>query len=132
MTMTDPIADMLTRVRNANSASHETTDIPLSKAKLAIARILEAEGYIEGFEVVGEGVQRMLRIRLKYGPDRERMLSGLRRVSTPGRRVYTGTDKLPRVMGGLGTVIVSTSSGLMTDREARRKKVGGEVVAYVW
>jgi small subunit ribosomal protein S8 len=130
--MTDPIADMLTRVRNANSASHETTDIPLSKAKLAIARILEAEGYIEGFEVVGEGVQRMLRIRLKYGPDRERMLSGLRRVSTPGRRVYTGTDKLPRVMGGLGTVIVSTSSGLMTDREARRKKVGGEVVAYVW
>lgn len=130
--MTDPIADMLTRVRNANAASHETTQCPVSKEKLAIASILHSEGYIEGFETEGEGVKRVITIKLKYGPDRERMLSGLRRVSKPGRRVYTGADALPKVLGGLGIAIISTSSGMMTDRQARRLKVGGEVVAYVW
>jgi small subunit ribosomal protein S8 len=130
--MTDPIADMLTRVRNANSASHETTECPVSKEKLAIASILHSEGYIDGVETDGEGVKRVIRIKLKYGPDRERMLSGIRRVSKPGRRVYVPADKLPKVLGGLGVAIISTSSGLMTDREARRRKVGGEVIAYVW
>jgi small subunit ribosomal protein S8 len=130
--MTDPLADMLTRVRNANAASLETTQCPVSKEKLAIASILESEGYIEGFETEGEGVKRVIRIRLKYGPDRERMLSGLRRVSKPGCRVYASANKLPKVMGGLGIAIISTSSGVMTDRQARRLKVGGEVIAYVW
>lgn len=130
--MTDPLADMLTRVRNANAASLETTQCPVSKEKLAVASILHSEGYIEGFETDGEGVKRVLRIRLKYGPDRERMLAGIRRVSKPGRRVYAGAGKLPRVMGGLGVAIISTSSGMMTDRQARRLNVGGEVVAYVW
>ena len=130
--MTDPIADMLTRVRNANTASHETTECPVSKEKLAIARILHAEGYIDGVETEGEGTKRVMRIKLKYGPDRERMLSGIRRVSKPGLRVYVPAAKLPKVMGGLGVAIISTSSGMMTDREARRQKVGGEVIAYVW
>jgi small subunit ribosomal protein S8 len=130
--MTDPMADMLTRVRNANAASHETTECPLSKEKLAVAAILESEGYIEGYDTEGEGPKRVIRIRLKYGADRERIIGGLKRVSKPGRRVYVPADKLPKVMGGLGIAIISTSSGMMTDRHARRQHLGGEVVAYVW
>jgi small subunit ribosomal protein S8 len=130
--MTDPLADMLTRVRNANAASHDTTQCPVSKEKLAVVAILESEGYIEGYETEGEGVKRVIRIRLKYGADRERVIGGIRRVSKPGRRVYTGADKLPKVMGGLGVAIISTSSGVMTDRQARRLNLGGEVIAYVW
>ena len=130
--MTDPLADMLTRVRNANAASHDTTQCPVSKEKLAVVAILESEGYIEGYETEGEGVKRVIRIRLKYGADRERVIGGIRRVSKPGRRVYTAADKLPKVMGGLGVAIISTSSGVMTDRQARRLNLGGEVIAYVW
>jgi small subunit ribosomal protein S8 len=134
MTMTDPIADMLTRVRNANVAMHDTVRMPSSKLKEALAAILEREGYIEGFNVQDDPSRpgRSLEIRMKYSSDRSRTISGLRRVSKPGLRVYTGADKLPRVLGGLGVAVLSTSQGLMTDREARQRRVGGEVLCYVW
>ena len=134
MTMTDPIADMLTRVRNANVAMHDTVRMPSSKVKEALAAILLREGYIEGFSVHDDPGRpgRTLEIRMKYSPERKRTISGLRRVSKPGLRVYTGADKLPRVLGGLGVAVLSTSHGLMTDREARQRRMGGEVLCYVW
>jgi small subunit ribosomal protein S8 len=134
MTMTDPIADMLTRVRNANVAMHETVRMPSSKVKEALATILQREGYIEGFAVHDDPARpgRVLEILMKYSPDRTRTISGLRRVSKPGLRVYTRADHLPRVLGGLGVAVLSTSQGLMTDREARKHRVGGEVLCYVW
>ena len=130
--MTDPIADMLTRIRNANQALHPTVSMPSSKLKEEIAKILAAEGYIEGYEVSADGVKRTLEVKLKYQPDRSRVISGLRRLSNPGRRVYKGSDDLPRVKGGLGVVVVSTSQGLLTDSEARRRRLGGEILCEVW
>src|SRR5690554_663947 len=132
MTMTDPIADMLTRLRNANSAYHETVSMPYSKLKANIAEILKAEGYIGGWTVEDAQVGKTLTIQLKYGPSRERSLAGVRRVSKPGLRVYAKSTNLPRVLGGLGVAILSTSSGLLTDKQAGEKGVGGEVLAYVW
>jgi small subunit ribosomal protein S8 len=132
MTMTDPIADMLTRLRNGNSAFHETVPMPYSKIKEGIARILVAQGYIAGVRVEDAVVGRTLLVDLKYGPGRERSIAGLRRVSKPGLRVYAKSTGMPRVLGGLGIAIISTSSGLLTDREASKKGVGGEVLAYVW
>lgn len=129
--MTDPIADMLTRIRNANQARMSQVDMPHSKLKAQIARILQAEGYISGYRVVEEGVQGTLRVKLKYGPNNERVISKLERVSMPGRRVYVGRQRLPRVLSGLGVAIVSTSRGVMTDQEARRLGVGGEVLCTV-
>ena len=132
MTMTDPIADMLTRIRNANTAHHEVVEMPFSKLKESIADILRREGYIAGYEVVKGESYDTLKMTLKYGPNRERSLAGVRRVSKPGLRVYAKSTNLPRVLGGLGVAILSTSSGLLTDREAENKGVGGEVLAYVW
>ena len=134
MTMTDPIADMLTRVRNANTAMHDTVRMPSSKLKEALAGILQKEGYIEGFSVQDDPGRpgRVLEIRMKYTRERARTISGIRRISKPGRRVYRSADDLPRVLGGLGVAIISTSHGVMTDKQARRAKVGGEVLAYVW
>ena len=132
MTMTDPIADMLTRLRNANSAHHDTVTMPFSKLKSHIAEILQAEGYISGWTVEEAKVGKSLTISLKYGPNRERALTGVRRVSKPGLRVYAKSTNLPQVLGGLGVAILSTSSGLLTDRQAQSKGVGGEVLAYVW
>ncbi|HEX6055559.1 MAG TPA: 30S ribosomal protein S8 [Intrasporangium sp.] len=132
MTMTDPIADMLTRVRNANSAHHDTVSMPYSKLKKNIAEILEAEGYIAAWKIEEAEVGQTLTIDLKYGPNRERSIAGVRRVSKPGLRVYAKSTNLPRVLGGLGVAILSTSSGLLTDRQAHEKGVGGEVLAYVW
>jgi small subunit ribosomal protein S8 len=135
MTMTDPIADMLTRLRNANTAFHDTVEMPHSKLKAHIAEILKQEGYIAGFKIVDapEGqVGRVLAIDLKYGPNRERSIAGVRRVSKPGLRVYAKSTGLPRVLGGLGTAIISTSNGLLTDKQAAKRGVGGEVLAYVW
>jgi small subunit ribosomal protein S8 len=134
MTMTDPIADMLTRVRNANVAMHDIVRMPSSKLKEALAGILEKEGYIEGFNVQDDSTRpgRVLEVRMKYTADRARTISGIRRISKPGLRVYTKAEKLPRVLGGLGVAVVSTSQGLMTDREARQRRVGGEILCYVW
>jgi small subunit ribosomal protein S8 len=132
MVMTDPIADMLTRVRNANSAYHDATSMPYSKLKAHVAEILEQEGYISGWSVADAEVGKTLTITLKYGPNRERSIAGLRRISKPGLRVYAKSTNLPRVLGGLGVAILSTSSGLLTDRQAQKKGVGGEVLAYVW
>ena len=132
MTMTDPIADMLTRVRNANSAYHDSVSMPHSKIKTHIAEILQQEGYIAGFNVEDGEKGKVLTIDLKYGPNRERSLAGVRRVSKPGLRVYAKAGNLPKVLGGLGVAIISTSSGLLTDRQASRQGVGGEVLAYVW
>jgi small subunit ribosomal protein S8 len=134
MTMTDPIADMLTRIRNANVAMHDTVPMPSSKLKEALASILEREGYIEGFTVQDDPRRpgRVLEINMKYTPDRARTISGIRRVSKPGLRVYTTADRLPRVLGGLGVAVLSTSQGLMTDREAHKRRMGGEVLCYVW
>lgn len=132
MTMTDPIADMLTRLRNANSAYHESVTMPYSKLKANIAVILKAEGYIGTWTVEDAPVGKNLTIQLKFGPNRERSLAGVRRVSKPGLRVYAKSTNLPRVLGGLGVAILSTSSGLLTDRQAAKKGVGGEVLAYVW
>jgi small subunit ribosomal protein S8 len=134
MTMTDPIADMLTRLRNANVAHHDVVRMPSSKLKEALAAILLREGYIAGFNVVKDDKRpgRFLDVTMKYDSDRTRTISGIRRVSKPGLRVYTGADKLPRVLGGLGVAVLSTSQGLMTDRDARRLRVGGEVLCYVW
>ncbi len=130
--MTDPIADMLTRLRNANSAYHDTVSMPYSKLKGAISEILVREGYIESFDVDDAEVGKTLTLNLKFGPNRERSLAGLRRISKPGLRVYAKSTKLPTVLGGLGVAILSTSSGLLTDREAKAKGVGGEVLAYIW
>ncbi|GGB73585.1 30S ribosomal protein S8 [Knoellia flava TL1] len=132
MTMTDPIADMLTRVRNANSAHKDTVAMPFSKLKSHIAEILEAEGYISGWSVEDAEVGKTLTINLKYGPNRERSIAGVRRVSKPGLRVYAKSTNLPKVLGGLGVAIISTSSGLLTDKQAANKGVGGEVLAYIW
>ena len=132
MSMTDPIADMLTRLRNANSAYHDTVGMPFSKIKSHIAEILQQEGYIAGWRVDDAEVGKDLVITLKYGNTRERSIAGIKRVSKPGLRVYARKDNLPRVLGGLGVAIISTSSGLMTDRQANKKGVGGEVLAYVW
>ncbi len=134
MTMTDPIADMLTRIRNGNVAMHDTVRMPSSKLKEALAAILEREGYIEGYTVKDDPGRpgRSLEIRMKYSKERVRTISGLRRVSKPGLRVYIAADRLPRVLGGLGVAVLSTSQGLMTDREARQRRMGGEVLCYVW
>ncbi len=134
MYVTDPIADMLTRIRNANMAYHEIVDIPMSNMKHRIARVLKDEGYIKNFKVISDPGKpyQILRIYLNYGPNKERVIQGLRRVSKPGRRIYVNSRDLPKVMGGLGIAIISTSSGLMTDAEARKKGLGGEVLCYVW
>jgi small subunit ribosomal protein S8 len=133
MTMSDPIADMLTRIRNANTAKHDTVDVPSSKMKLAIAKILEEEGYIRKYEVVDDGNFKNIHITLKYGQDKtEKIITGIKRISKPGLRVYAGKDELPRVLGGLGIAIISTNQGVITDKEARKQGVGGEVLAFVW
>ena len=133
MQITDPIADMLTRIRNANDARHPTVDVPASNMKKSIAQILLEEGYIKNFQLISDGTQGVIRITLKYNnPNREKALTGLKRVSKPGLRVYAGADELPRVLRGLGIAIVSTSKGVMTDRKAREAHVGGEVLAFVW
>ena len=132
MQITDPIADMLTRIRNAGSARHETVDIPNSKMKKAIAEILLEEGYIKSFQLIDDGTQGIIRITLKYLPGKEKAIQGLRRVSKPGLRVYAGADELPKVLKGLGIAIVSTSKGVMTDKAARAAHIGGEVLAFVW
>ena len=133
MTMSDPIADMLTRIRNANTAKHDTVDIPSSKMKLAIADILVKEGYVKKYDIIEEGSFRTIRIALKYNADKsERIISGLKRISKPGLRVYAGKEDLPKVLGGLGTAIISTSQGVITDKQARELGVGGEVLAFIW
>ena len=133
MAMSDPIADMLTRIRNANTAKHDTVDIPASKMKLAIAEILFNEGYIKKYEVVEDGNFKSIRVTLKYGKDKnEKIITGLKRISKPGLRVYAGKDELPRVLNGLGVAIISTNNGVITDKEARKLNVGGEVLAFVW
>ena len=132
MQITDPVADMLTRIRNANSAKHESVDVPASNLKKAIAEILLEEGYIKNFQLIDDGTQGVIRVTLKYNAGKEKVISGLRRVSKPGLRVYAGADELPRVLRGLGTAIVSTSKGVMTDKKARQAHVGGEVLAFVW
>jgi small subunit ribosomal protein S8 len=131
MTMTDPIADMLARLRNATMAGKEQVAMPTSTVKEQIAKILEREGFVEGYTVEGD-VKRTMTIKLKYGPQREKTISGLKRISTPGRRVYVGHDKLPRVQGGLGVAIISTSRGMLSDRQAKKAGVGGEILAYIW
>lgn len=133
MTMSDPIADMLTRIRNANTAKHDTVDIPASKMKTAIAEILLAEGYIKKFEIVEDGNFKTIRVTLKYGKDKnEKIITGLKRISKPGLRVYANREELPKVLGGLGIAIVSTSQGVVTDKKARQLNIGGEVLAFVW
>ncbi len=132
MHITDPIADMLTRIRNANSARHDTVDVPASNMKKSIAQILLDEGYIKAFQIVEDGTQGIIRITLKYNAGKEKVISGLRRVSKPGLRVYVGADELPQVLRGLGIAIVSTSKGVMTDKAARAAHVGGEVLAFIW
>ena len=133
MAMSDPIADMLTRIRNANTAKHDTVDIPASKMKIAIADILEKEGYITKYEMVEDGNFKTIRVTLKYGADKnEKIITGLKRISKPGLRVYAGKDDIPKVLGGLGIAILSTTQGIVTDKEARKLQVGGEVLAFVW
>ena len=133
MTMSDPIADMLTRIRNANTAKHDTVDVPASKIKIAIADILVNEGYIEKYDLVDEGSFKTIHITLKYGADKnEKVITGLKRISKPGLRVYAGKEELPKVLGGLGTAIISTNQGVVTDKEARKLGVGGEVLCFVW
>ena len=132
MHITDPIADMLTRIRNANSAKHETVDVPASNMKKAIAQILLDEGYIKNYQIVDDGTQGIIHTTMKYNPGKEKVITGLRRVSKPGLRVYVGADELPSVLRGLGIAIISTSKGVMTDKKARAAHVGGEVLAFVW
>ena len=132
MQITDPIADMLTRIRNANSAKHDTVQVPASNMKKAIAQILLDEGYIKSFKVLEDGKQGVIEIALKYGPNKSQVLLGLRRVSKPGLRIYTDCENMPKVMKGLGVAILSTSKGIMTDKEARKQNVGGEVLAFIW
>ncbi|MGN0153110.1 MAG: 30S ribosomal protein S8 [Lachnospiraceae bacterium] len=133
MTMTDPIADMLTRIRNANTAKHDTVDVPASKMKEAIANILLEEGYVKAVDIIEEGKFKTIRITLKYGKDKnEKIITGIKRISKPGLRVYAGKDELPKVLGGLGVAIISTNKGVLTDKQAREANVGGEVLAFVW
>ncbi|PKK96047.1 MAG: 30S ribosomal protein S8 [Tenericutes bacterium HGW-Tenericutes-4] len=132
MVMTDPIADMLTRIRNANQMKHKTVDVPASKLKMEILNVLKQEGYITDFERIDDGVQGTLKISLKYLVNDERVVRGLKKISKPGLRVYAKTDDLPKVLNGLGVAIISTSKGIMTDRDARKNKIGGEVIAYIW
>lgn len=133
MTMNDPIADMLTRIRNANTAKHDTVDVPMSKMKLSIAEILLKEGYIKKFELIEDGTLKTIRITLKYGQDKnEKIITGLKRISKPGLRVYASKEELPKVLGGLGIAIISTNQGVITDKEARKLNVGGEVLAFIW
>jgi small subunit ribosomal protein S8 len=133
MTMSDPIADMLTRIRNANTAKHDTVDVPASKMKLSIANILLSEGYIKNFELVNAGTYQNIHITLKYGKDKnDKVLTGLKRISKPGLRVYADVENLPKVLGGLGTAIISTNKGVITDKEARKENVGGEVLCFIW
>ena len=132
MQITDVIADMLTRIRNANSAKHESVDIPASGVKKAIADILAEEGYINGYQIIEDGKQGIIRVSLKYGAGKKRVIQGLRRVSKPGLRIYTSCEDMPRVMNGLGIAIITTSNGIMTDKKARKQNIGGEVLAFVW
>ena len=132
MTMTDPVADMLTRIRNANTAGHATVDIPASKIKKNIAEILVKEGYIKGYDIVEGETQDTIRVAMKYGPDKAKVITGIKKISKPGLKVYAKADEVPKVLGGLGIAIISTSSGLITDKEARKLGVGGEVICYVW
>lgn len=132
MQITDPIADMLTRIRNANSSKHETVSIPSSKIKVEIAKILLEEGYIADYEVIEDGLQGIIKVTLKYGPNKQKVITGLKRISKPGLRVYASKDELPRVLRGLGIAIISTSKGIMTDKKARSENVGGEVLAFIW
>ena len=132
MTMTDPIADMLTRIRNANTVKHETVDVPASNIKKELARILLEEGFVRGYDVIEDGKQGIIRIQLKYGQSGERVISGLKRISKPGMRVYAASHEVPRVLNGLGISVISTSKGILTDKQARKENVGGEVICYVW
>jgi len=132
MVMTDPIADFLTRIRNGNMVMHETVEAPSSKMKLAIAEILKDEGYIKNYEYIEDGKQGILRIYLKYGDKKTRVISGIKRISKPGLRVYVKKDEIPRVLGGLGTAVISTSKGIMTDKRARKEGLGGEIICYIW
>ncbi|MCI7275610.1 MAG: 30S ribosomal protein S8 [Lachnospiraceae bacterium] len=133
MTMSDPIADMLTRIRNANTAKHDTVDVPASKMKIAIANILVDEGYIEKYDLVDDGAFQTIHITLKYGKDKnEKVITGIKRISKPGLRVYANAEEMPKVLDGLGTAIVSTNKGVITDKEARKQNVGGEIIAYIW
>ncbi len=132
MTMTDPIADMLTRIRNANMAKHETVDIPASNSKKEIANILLEEGFIRGFNIIEDGKQGIIRMQLKYGRSKEKVITGIKKISKPGLRVYAKKDEVPKVLGGLGIAIISTSKGIITDKTARNEGVGGEVIAYIW
>ena len=132
MITTDPIADMLTRIRNANSSKHESVDIPASNMKKQIAQILVDEGYIKSYNIIDDGKQGIIKVLLKYGPNKSLVIRGIKRVSKPGLRIYVGSEEIPKVMRGLGVAIVSTSKGVMTDREARKANVGGEVLAFVW
>ena len=132
MTMTDPIADMLTRIRNANTVGHDTVDVPASKMKKSIAGILLEEGYIKGFDVIDDNKQGTIRIQMKYGADKERVICGIKKISKPGLKVYAKAEDVPRVLGGLGIAIISTSKGVISDKEARKLGVGGEVICYVW
>ena len=132
MQITDPIADMLTRIRNANSSKHESVTVPCSKLRIEIAKILDKEGYIAGYEVIEDGLQGIIKVTLKYGPNKQSVITGLKRISKPGLRVYASKDELPRVLRGLGIAIISTSKGIMTDKKARKENVGGEVLAYIW
>jgi small subunit ribosomal protein S8 len=132
MTMTDPIADMLTRIRNANTAGHETVDIPASNVKKSIAQILLDEGFVKGYDVINDGKQGIIRVQMKYGRNKEHIISGLKKISKPGLKVYARKYEIPKVLGGLGIAIISTSKGIVTDKEARKLGVGGEVICYVW
>lgn len=129
---TDPIADMLTRIRNASAVYHPSVDVPASKMKMELARILKEEGFIRDWEIVQDGTKKTLRIHLKYGPQKERVITGIRRISKPGLRIYAQKDEIPRVLGGLGVAVLSTSQGIMTDKQARKKGIGGEVICYIW
>lgn len=130
--MTDPIADMLTRIRNGNNAKHDSVDVPASNIKKEIAQILLSEGFIKGFDVIEDGKQGIIRVDLKYGKNSEKVISGIKRISKPGLKVYVKSDEIPRVLGGLGIAVLSTSKGMMTDKQARKENVGGEVICYVW
>lgn len=132
MVMSDPVADFLTRIRNGNMVMHETVEVPSSKVKMAIAGIMKDEGYIKEFEYIQDGKQGIIRVYLKYGPNKTRVITGLKRISKPGLRVYVQKDEIPKVLGGLGTAVISTSKGLMTDKAARKQGLGGEVICYIW
>ncbi|WP_113672525.1 30S ribosomal protein S8 [Vallitalea guaymasensis] len=133
MTMSDPIADMLTRIRNGNTAKHDFVDVPASKMKQAVADILVNEGYIKGYKLIEDGLIKTIRVEMKYGKDKnEKVIAGIKKISKPGLRVYAGKDELPKVLGGLGTAIISTNKGIITDKEARKQNVGGEVIAFIW